>query len=66
MITAEITQDPDSSALWLMIDSTDSHGGIRSAHPIQEDEVEAIKEACEVWLEEESQRVMKDNLAKGK
>jgi hypothetical protein len=29
---------------------------------IEENEVEAIKEACEVWLEQESQRILLDSI----
>lgn len=37
----------DTEALWLVIDREE--GG--TAHPIQEDEVRGILEACEEWLQ---------------
>lgn len=57
--TAKIEPDGgDSEALWLVIERDDED--IATRFPIEQDEVEAIATACEEWLEQESQRVMKE------
>ena len=73
MITAIIEPDKDSKeALWLLVDRdstkvTSTHGlseifeGCtkgKVAYAIHASEVEAIRNACNRWLEEESQRIM--------
>jgi len=61
--TAEIKwiiDDDNKEGLWMIFD-----GDIGTAWAIEENEIPAIKEACEVWLEEESQRIMLDSVKKG-
>ena len=53
---AEIIKSSDG-AMWMVIDGDED-----TAWSIEENEIPAIKEACEVWLEQESQRILLDSI----
>ena len=55
--TAEIKMNPGDGSLFMVV-----NGDTATAWAIEENEVEAIRDACEVWLEEESQRIMLDKV----
>ena len=48
----------EGDSLWLIIEREEEEG---MAHPILDDEVEAIRDACEVWMEHKSQELMKES-----
>lgn len=58
MKKAIIEPDREGRGLWIIIKEPGyPDGGVML--PLTEDEVEPVRDACEVWLEKESQRIMK-------
>jgi len=55
-MNARIEKDKHGTGLWMIIDGDDN-----TAWPITEEEVELVRNACNVWLEEKSQEIMKHN-----
>lgn len=60
--TAHIENEDDTGALWIVIQNNET----KTHLPIQADEVELIIDACEDWLERESQKQIKVTTAKHK
>ena len=46
-------------AVWIVVERENEEG---RAYTIREDEIEYIRNACNAWLEEESQRIMKEGI----
>lgn len=66
-IKATIKRDKYGEGLWLVINPYSNEIVEDSvAWAINEGEVEAIRDACEEWLEIESQEIMKESMPKYK